>query len=121
MLGSAKKLLFSLYLRLREINDWTPAALEQAVRDFAQRRSLKLGQVAQPLRVALTGALVSPPIFDVLAALGRDKSLARLEQAIGPPTLEELIRWYDFVMERPTFRPPPFAAKLGAQAGRSSR
>ena len=51
------------------------------MRAFATARGLKLGQVAQPLRAALTGALVSPPIFDVLAALGRNESLARLEKA----------------------------------------
>lgn len=85
MLDGAAGQLRDLLACLKGIADWTPAALEQAVRGLAQAHGLKLGQVAQPLRVALTGALVSPPIFDVLAALGRDESLARLEKAIGAP------------------------------------
>ena len=56
--------------------------LEAAVRDLAESRSLKLGKVAQPLRAALTGSASSPPIFDVLVALGREESLARLSDQI---------------------------------------
>jgi predicted signal transduction protein with EAL and GGDEF domain len=45
---------------------------------LAEETGAKLGQVAQPLRAALTGRATSPPVFDVLAVLGRDESLARL-------------------------------------------
>jgi glutamyl-tRNA synthetase len=62
---------------------WTPAAIEAEVRAFADRSGLKLGAVAQPLRAALTGRTTSPPIFDVLAVLGRDESLARLRDQAG--------------------------------------
>ena len=48
------------------------------MRSFAEHKAMKLGTVAQPLRAALTGRTTSPPIFDVLAVLGRDESLARL-------------------------------------------
>jgi glutamyl-tRNA synthetase len=48
------------------------------VRAFAEADGVKLGKVAQPLRAALTGSAASPPIFDVLLALGREESLARL-------------------------------------------
>jgi glutamyl-tRNA synthetase len=48
------------------------------MRTFTEQNSLKLGAVAQPLRVALTGRTTSPGIFDVLAVLGRDECLARL-------------------------------------------
>ena len=58
--------------------EWDAAALEEGVRDFASREGLKLGQVAQPLRAALTGSTTSPPIFDVLTALGREESLLRI-------------------------------------------
>jgi glutamyl-tRNA synthetase len=58
---------------------WTSAELEQCVRNFAEAEGVKLGKVAQPLRVALTGSTASPPIFDVLVALGRDESLARIK------------------------------------------
>ena len=47
-------------------------SLEAAVRTFAETQGLKLGEVAQPLRAALTGSTVSPPIFEVMAVLGRD-------------------------------------------------
>ncbi len=59
--------------------DWTVESLEQAVRDFATAQDLKLGKVAQPLRAALTGSTQSPPIFDVLAVLGREEALGRLK------------------------------------------
>lgn len=83
VLDDATELLDELFTLLDGHGDWNPAALDEAVRAFAAAHGLKLGQVAQPLRAALTGALVSPPIFDVLAALGRDESLARLAAAVG--------------------------------------
>ena len=60
--------------------DWSAASTEADVRSFAERTGLKLGAVAQPLRAALTGRTTSPPIFDVLAVLGKEESLARLRQ-----------------------------------------
>ena len=63
--------------------DWPPEAIETVVRGFAERSGLKLGAVAQPLRVALTGRTTSPPIFDVLAVLGRAESLARLRDQVA--------------------------------------
>jgi glutamyl-tRNA synthetase len=62
---------------------WEEAALEAAVREFAERRRLKLGAVAQPLRAVLTGSLASPGLFEVMDILGRDESLERLDDAIG--------------------------------------
>jgi len=63
--------------------DWTAGTTEAAVRNFAEQKGLKLGAIAQPLRAALTGRTTSPPIFDVLAVLGKDESLARLRQQAG--------------------------------------
>jgi glutamyl-tRNA synthetase len=60
------------------VPDWTAEGTEQAVREVAEAEGVKLGQVAQPLRAALTGRATSPGIFDVLALLGREESLARL-------------------------------------------
>ncbi|HKU94321.1 MAG TPA: glutamate--tRNA ligase [Vineibacter sp.] len=60
---------------------WTESDLEGAIKSFAEARGMKLGQIAQPLRVALTGSTVSPGIFEVLAILGRDESLSRLRAA----------------------------------------
>ncbi|MFN3673961.1 MAG: glutamate--tRNA ligase, partial [Bosea sp. (in: a-proteobacteria)] len=53
-------------------------AVEAAVRSFAEANGLKLGQAAQPLRAALTGRAMSPGLFDVMAVLGREETLARL-------------------------------------------
>ncbi len=57
---------------------WERADLEAWLRDYAEVKGLKLKDVAQPLRVALTGSLTSPPINAVLAALGREESITRI-------------------------------------------
>jgi glutamyl-tRNA synthetase len=57
---------------------WNAAALEDAVRTFTETEGIKLGDIAQPLRAALTGKTTSPPVFDVLAVLGPDEALARI-------------------------------------------
>ncbi len=62
-----------------EATDWTGKALEAAARAFADAEGLKLGQVAQPLRAALTGKASSPPLFEMMEVLGRDESLVRLK------------------------------------------
>lgn len=76
--GDAKMLIAALLPELEAAADWTSGSVESVVRPFAERAGLKLGAVAQPLRAALTGRTTSPPIFDVLAVLGREESLARL-------------------------------------------
>jgi glutamyl-tRNA synthetase len=58
---------------------WEAAGLEATVRRFAESEGIKLGEIAQPLRVALTGRTTSPPVFDVLAVLGREEALSRLQ------------------------------------------
>lgn len=63
---------------LEALPDWSAASTEGAVRQYAEGAGCKLGQVAQPLRAALTGRTTSPPLFDVMAVLGRTESLARL-------------------------------------------
>ncbi|MGC1707134.1 MAG: glutamate--tRNA ligase [Pseudolabrys sp.] len=76
--GEAKTLIAALLPELEAVPDWNAATVEAIVRPYAERAGLKLGAVAQPLRAALTGRATSPPIFDVLAVLGREESLARL-------------------------------------------
>ena len=61
--------------------DFTPDALDAALRQFAEAAGRKLGQVAQPLRAALTGSTMSPGIDATLAALGREEALARIALA----------------------------------------
>ncbi|WP_336486637.1 glutamate--tRNA ligase [Methylobacterium nigriterrae] len=76
--NEARARLAAILPVLEALPEWSPAATEGAVRHFAEGAALKLGQVAQPLRAALTGRTTSPPLFDVMAVLGRDESLARL-------------------------------------------
>ncbi len=61
-----------------EATNWSAEELELAARSFAEQSGLKLGQVAQPLRASLTGKTSSPPLFAMLALLGREESLIRL-------------------------------------------
>ena len=64
-----------------DATDFTPPALNEVLRCYAETHARKLGQVAQPLRAALTGSTMSPGIDDTLAALGRDEALARIAAA----------------------------------------
>jgi glutamyl-tRNA synthetase len=73
-----RELIGRLRAALEAVTDWSSETTEAAMRNFAEQNNLKLGAVAQPLRVALTGRTTSPGIFDVLAVLGRDQCLARL-------------------------------------------
>jgi glutamyl-tRNA synthetase len=74
----ARDLLCGAAADLARVEPWTSEGTEQAVRTFAEQRGAKLGAVAQPLRAALTGRTTSPGIFEVLAVLGKEESLARL-------------------------------------------
>ena len=76
--GDAPAMLACLHAALDAVHNWNTGALEGTVRRVAEETGVKLGQAAQPLRVALTGRRTSPGIFDVLELLGRDESLARI-------------------------------------------
>src|SRR3954468_5285238 len=78
-----RELLGRLRIALETVSPWSAEATEAATRAFAEANALKLGAVAQPLRVALTGRTTSPGIFNVLAVLGRDESLARLDDQVS--------------------------------------
>ncbi len=78
----AKTLLGQVAHGFAGIEPWTAAATEQIVRSFAERKGLKLGAIAQPLRAALTGRTTSPGIFEVLAVLGKDESLGRIADQV---------------------------------------
>ena len=81
--SEARARLARLREALRPLGEWTEAGLETAVRDFAEDEGAGLGAIAQPLRAALTGAHASPGIFAVMAALGREETLARLADTAG--------------------------------------
>jgi glutamyl-tRNA synthetase len=76
------ELLAAVRERLAGLGSWTPDAMEQALRSLAEGRGVAAGKLFQPLRVALTGLSASPGIFDVLALLGRERSLQRISQAL---------------------------------------
>jgi glutamyl-tRNA synthetase len=66
---------------LRPLEPWTSEAIERALRDLADEQGLKPRKAFQPIRLAITGRLVSPPLFESMELLGRERSLARLEHA----------------------------------------
>jgi glutamyl-tRNA synthetase len=70
-------------LRARfETSDWTVAGLEQELRALGERLGVGAGKLIHPLRVAVTGTMVGPGIFDVVATLGKDLTLRRIDAAI---------------------------------------
>jgi glutamyl-tRNA synthetase len=72
--------LLDLWLeRVLAASDFTAASLEQAARVLAEERGVKLGELAQPLRAALTGGTISPPVFEVASIFGKDEVIARLK------------------------------------------
>ena len=78
----ARAMLADLATRL-DATDFSAASIDATLRVFAEETGRKLGQVAQPLRAALTGTTTSPPIDATLAALGRAESLARIAAAVN--------------------------------------
>ncbi|BBC73030.1 glutamate--tRNA ligase [Altererythrobacter sp. B11] len=81
----ARQLLSQISARLQAEQDWTIEALEANLKAYAEELGLGLGKLAQPLRAALTGQTTSPGIFDVLALLGREESLARIDAQASAP------------------------------------
>jgi glutamyl-tRNA synthetase len=77
--AEGRQRLADLLPKLEAANRWKAEELEEIVRTYAEAMGAKLGKVAQPLRAALTGKAVSPPVFDVMAVLGRDEALARIK------------------------------------------
>ncbi len=76
----SRGMLNRLTSRLQDVS-WTLGNLETEIRAFAEAEDLKLGKVAQPLRAALTGRSVSPSVFDMMVMLGKDETIARLQDA----------------------------------------
>ncbi|CAK0746479.1 Glutamate--tRNA ligase 2 [Azospirillaceae bacterium] len=68
---------------LNSVESWKASAIEAATRAVAEAHNEKLGKIAQPFRVALTGSTVSPPIFEVAECLGRSETLARISDVLS--------------------------------------
>jgi glutamyl-tRNA synthetase len=79
----AREALAAVRESLAGVQDWTETATEAAVAAVAQALGLKLGKVAQPLRVALTGQAASPGIGKTLVLVGRERTLARIDRALA--------------------------------------
>jgi glutamyl-tRNA synthetase len=74
-----KEMLAALLPGLETLSDFTHIAIEELCRNYAEAHGQKLGAIAQPLRAALTGKGISPPIFEVAEVLGRDETMARIK------------------------------------------
>ncbi|MES1262786.1 MAG: glutamate--tRNA ligase, partial [Peristeroidobacter soli] len=79
----AVPVLQALIEGLKAVEPWSAEAIHQMILQTAEVHNLKLGKVAQPLRVAMTGGMVSPPIDITLQLIGRERCLKRLNHAIG--------------------------------------
>ena len=80
--GEGLGVLKLIHAMLETIDPWSHEPIEQAVKSFAENRQLGLGKVAQPLRVAITGTSVSPPIGQSLEMIGRESTLRRVQRCI---------------------------------------
>jgi len=83
MKDGAVALLTESLEALREVDPFDPERIEAALASIAEERDLKPGRLYQPIRVAISGGTVSPGIFESLAVLGRERAVARIEQAIS--------------------------------------
>jgi glutamyl-tRNA synthetase len=79
----ASEPLEELAKELESLADFSESGIEQAFVGTLQRRGLSLGKLAQPVRVALTGSAASPGIYEVIAVLGKERTLRRLHKALA--------------------------------------
>jgi glutamyl-tRNA synthetase len=82
LVGADPRCLHDLRDELATLDDWNIDAIRRAFEQVLTRHELKLGKLAQPVRVALTGGAASPGIFEVAEVLGKRRTLKRLEQAL---------------------------------------
>jgi glutamyl-tRNA synthetase len=80
--NGGRERLAGVLRELERLPQWDASSTEAAVRSYADEAGVKLGQVAQPLRAALTGRSTSPGLFEVMTVLGRDETLARLHDQV---------------------------------------
>ena len=79
----AKEILRRVFERLSELEDFTSHSIEDNLRTIQEQMELKPRKVFQPIRAAVTGKMVSPPLFETLELLGKEKTLKRLEQVLS--------------------------------------
>jgi glutamyl-tRNA synthetase len=86
--AAAMPVLQKVHERLTALTEWSAATIHSVLNDLATELQTGLGKVAQPLRVAVAGSAVSPPIDATLALLGRDRTLARIDSALKLPAAQ---------------------------------
>ncbi|PVE23489.1 glutamate--tRNA ligase [Microvirga sp. KLBC 81] len=82
LLAEGRARLAGVPEKLQAVSNWNAQSVEAVIREHAESIGAKLGQVAQPLRAALTGRATSPGLFDVMAVLGKDETLLRLHDQL---------------------------------------
>ena len=82
-LKGAAPVLQAVQAALSDLEEWSPASIDAALRGTAESLGLGMGKVAQPMRVAITGTQVSPSIDHTIFLTGRDEALRRIEAAVG--------------------------------------
>ncbi len=78
----SRDLLIELKQNIESLSDFSHGELEKVFKSIVEKHGIKLGALAQPVRVAITGGTESPGIFEVLEVLGKEKTIKRLEKAI---------------------------------------
>jgi glutamyl-tRNA synthetase len=81
MTADAGAVLDAAVARLSELGDWSATDIEASLRSMLEELGLNARKGLQPLRVAITGSTVSPPLFESMAVLGRDVTVQRLTTA----------------------------------------
>jgi glutamyl-tRNA synthetase len=80
--GAGINVLGDLRPILAGLPQWEAAKIEEAVKEYGAQKQLGLGNVAQPIRVAVSGTTISPPIFQSLEFLGRERTLRRIDRCL---------------------------------------
>ena len=83
LIPEARPLLERAIVGLSQLNNFSAEEIEVLFNQIVKEEGTKLGKLAQPIRVALTGATVSPGIYDVILLLGKEESLKRLKEALS--------------------------------------
>ncbi len=81
--GAGYAMLEYLVPKLRELSDWSTESIEELVKQVCDEKDVKMGAVAQPLRVAVSGTTISPTIGETLTLLGQDRTLARIGRCLA--------------------------------------
>ena len=80
--GAGLAMLETLRPQFEALDEWTEERFEALFTELCEATDQKLGQVAQPVRVAISGGSVSPPIYDSLVLLGRERTLRRIDRCL---------------------------------------